>query len=290
MFSKIKLVAIAGFIAPLLGFSGVAHASGVFLSSYSAVVTFTDGGPGTTMPLAFDGTNYYSGNGGGLSSPYVQYDSSGAFIASAVPSPGIDFRSVFTDGAGNLYARGFGSAIIYQQTSFGSFTPYLTLSGGSLDAQSAVVPDIGGTGYVANAYGTVSRWDAAGNFIGTVTLAGFGGTEGIYPQGRGIAVDANEWLTYDIATQVLSAWDTSGNRIGTTTLIGAGTDFDSGFSYSFANGLFFVADANGGTWRGYDIAQINATPIPATLPLFAGGLGTFGLLGWRRKRKAKSAA
>ena len=27
------------------------------------------------------------------------------------------------------------------------------------------------------------------------------------------------------------------------------------------------------------------TPLPATFPLFAGGLGTLGLLGWRRKRK-----
>ena len=33
----------------------------------------------------------------------------------------------------------------------------------------------------------------------------------------------------------------------------------------------------------------NPTPIPAALPLFATGLGAFGLLGWRRKRKATSA-
>ena len=29
----------------------------------------------------------------------------------------------------------------------------------------------------------------------------------------------------------------------------------------------------------------SATPLPAALPLFAGGLGALGLLGWRRKRK-----
>jgi hypothetical protein len=33
-----------------------------------------------------------------------------------------------------------------------------------------------------------------------------------------------------------------------------------------------------------------ATPLPAALPLFAGGLGALGLLGWRRKRKAAAAA
>jgi hypothetical protein len=35
------------------------------------------------------------------------------------------------------------------------------------------------------------------------------------------------------------------------------------------------------------IVESLATPLPAALPLFAGGLGAFGLLGgWRRKRKA----
>jgi hypothetical protein len=32
--------------------------------------------------------------------------------------------------------------------------------------------------------------------------------------------------------------------------------------------------------------DVSATPIPATLPLFASGLGAMGLLGWRRKKKA----
>jgi len=36
-----------------------------------------------------------------------------------------------------------------------------------------------------------------------------------------------------------------------------------------------------------DFAVFTAeTPLPAALPLFAGGLGAFGLFGWRRKRKA----
>ena len=33
-----------------------------------------------------------------------------------------------------------------------------------------------------------------------------------------------------------------------------------------------------------------ATPLPGALPLFAGGLGALGLLGWRRKRKAAAVA
>jgi len=38
------------------------------------------------------------------------------------------------------------------------------------------------------------------------------------------------------------------------------------------------------------IPQTAVTPVPAALPLFAGGLGALGLLGWRRKRKAQVAA
>jgi len=34
----------------------------------------------------------------------------------------------------------------------------------------------------------------------------------------------------------------------------------------------------------------SAIPLPAALPLFATGIGGLGLLGWRRKRKARAAA
>ncbi|MFZ0524116.1 MAG: PEP-CTERM sorting domain-containing protein [Xanthobacteraceae bacterium] len=37
-------------------------------------------------------------------------------------------------------------------------------------------------------------------------------------------------------------------------------------------------------------AEVSSTPLPATLPLFAGGLGLMGFLGLRQKRKASAAA
>ena len=62
---------------------------------------------------------------------------------------------------------------------------------------------------------------------------------------------------------------------------------------SFTNGLWCIgvnacaADAgNNGIWA---VVANNAVPLPAALPLFAGGLGALGLLGWRRKRKALAA-
>ena len=37
-------------------------------------------------------------------------------------------------------------------------------------------------------------------------------------------------------------------------------------------------------------SELSQTPLPAALPLFAGGLGALGLLGWRRKKKAAASA
>jgi hypothetical protein len=42
------------------------------------------------------------------------------------------------------------------------------------------------------------------------------------------------------------------------------------------------------TWAPVAAASVTATPVPAALPLFVTGLGALGLLGWRRKRKARS--
>jgi hypothetical protein len=39
-----------------------------------------------------------------------------------------------------------------------------------------------------------------------------------------------------------------------------------------------------------DVELAAATPLPAALPLFASGLGGLGLLGWRRKGKARAIA
>ena len=38
------------------------------------------------------------------------------------------------------------------------------------------------------------------------------------------------------------------------------------------------------------LTELNTVPLPAALPLFATGLGAIGLLGWRRKRKARTVA
>jgi hypothetical protein len=57
------------------------------------------------------------------------------------------------------------------------------------------------------------------------------------------------------------------------------------FSYFIAGGLP-VPDY----FSGKLTADVSATPLPAALPLFVGGLSALGLLGWRRKRKTVAVA
>jgi hypothetical protein len=56
---------------------------------------------------------------------------------------------------------------------------------------------------------------------------------------------------------------------------------------NFSGPIFAFGDAvQVGTW---EVTLHDATPLPAALPLFATGLGSSGLLGWRRKKKSATA-
>lgn len=270
-----KLISAA--LATLLSTSVMAGA--IFNSdSYIEDITFSDALQGTTMTVAFDGTNYWSTSGGSSGGQRLaQYNANGDLISTF--SPGIDFRSVFTDNSGNVFARGYASANIYQLTAPGVFSNYLSLSGGSLDAQSSVVFNKNNE-FVAMENGNVNVWNASGNLTSSFTLTGYSGT---YPQNRGIISVGDFLVTYK--DQLLSAWDYSGNLVDQAALVGAGTSFDSYFSLSYANDRVFINDNAGQTWRGYNIGiGANDIPEPNILMLFA--LAVAGIAISKRKKSS----
>ena len=75
---------------------------------------------------------------------------------------------------------------------------------------------------------------------------------------------------------------------------GSGLGLMAQSSVGFGQFYFAVFNPVGGTWETFlgldaafhaDFSDGTATPLPAALPLFAGGLGVIGLLARRRKRK-----
>jgi hypothetical protein len=222
--------------------------------SYSADIVFTDETGSTVMTVAWDGTNLWTSSGGsGGGDRFASYDASGGFLSTY--APGIDFRSVFTigDGVAPVYSREYAQWKVEEQGAPGSFHSFVTLSGGTLDAQSSVVWDDTRSHFVAHINGLISRWGPGGGHDSDITLIGYGtsGTESLYPQNRGVAVAGGWYFTYDSGT--LSAWDETGARVAKTKLNGGGTSFDSNFSLSFAQGRIWVCDNAYGTWRGYPV-------------------------------------
>lgn len=82
----------------------------------------------------------------------------------------------------------------------------------------------------------------------------------------------------------VSAFDDSNGLIGTSgALIAGNGQFDT-FTNGFLGVRTLVFDFGGS--GGLDNIKITPVPLPAALPLLAGGLGILGFLGWRRKQRS----
>jgi hypothetical protein len=230
-------------------------------TNYFSSLVFTDAIPLgiaiTPTSIAFDGTNYWACAGGQTTGVrYARYDATGALLATY--SPGLDFRSLFTDINGQVYARQYNNSIIYRQSSPGVFVNSgVSLTGGSLFSQSQVILNGAGTEYDAMSNGVVSRWSLAGASLGSVTLQGFGTVPGenSSPYNRALAAAGDLWVTYAYSTNnVLSVWDPSGVRLGQAVLSGAGGN-DQGWSFSYCNGKAFISAGPTNFWNAFDVCD-----------------------------------
>lgn len=206
----------------------------------------------TRMAIAWDGASLWTSSGGGSTGiRLAEHDGTGMMLADY--APGLDLRSVFTQGDGTfpLYARVLNDLTIRVQIAPGSFVDHVTLVGGTLDSQASVAWDPVNDRFIAHSVGVVDRWDPAGNYVDSVTLMGYGlGNELMYPQNRGVAFGQGCILTLDDG--MLSAWNDSGDRVDTIMLNQAVPgEFNQNFSVSFALGRAWHGTSP--DWHGYDV-------------------------------------
>ncbi|MBF94599.1 MAG: hypothetical protein CMH58_05495 [Myxococcales bacterium] len=224
------------------------------LNEYSQRRSFFDGQTNSTMGIAWDGDAFYSCSGGDeYGERLSRYGFDGTHEGRLLA--GLDFRSVFTrvDGEPPLLMRAHQQRQIRRWMGAGENEVEVSLVGGDLDPQSAVVFDTHRQEYVARAGATIHRWNSEGQYQGTVTLQGFGDEdrETNYPQSRSLFARASFYFTY--SNGYLSAWTDEGERFRRVRLVDAGTSMDSHFSLSYAAGHVWIVDAAGSRWRGYDL-------------------------------------
>ena len=142
--------------------------------------------------------------------------------------------------------------------------------------------------------------DFGSNMTGTVTFSfdttgvtgvfGLGSvtniqlTSGVYTSD---IVDSSSVFT--LLNGTITMWNVLA-EVGTVSLFAINLPF-SFEAFDRATSLVDIANISydGSTGLGA-WTPVAETPLPAALPLFAGGLGAFGLLGWRRTKKAIALA
>ena len=182
-------------------------------------------------------------------------------------SSGVDGASV----SGQLYSFG----PLYDSFSTGA-------SGFSLDNFNLLIdadnPSDGGTFFVRvltdNSTSPGTTIYRSGNFNDSVLSSSLN-VVGFSFAPLTLAANTRYWIELSSTGSVNWSWsfDTSGPGVAK--------------QYFFnQSGLYANSD---GPYQMQIGTDVGTTPLPATLPLFATGLGAMGLLGWRRKRKNAAA-
>jgi hypothetical protein len=186
---------------------------------------------------------------------------------------GIPYNPTTTSGTGNVYQlNGTGSDV---QTSYygntnGTFPP-------SAGTPATTSPSNGGYFRTNQAVGIIGNPSVVGSDTWSINAGTTTPTDHIGYTGTGTSsgdYSGDGTITFTLSGIFDPAGIDLGGTLGTFTLAWAMT-----CSNDIILATFILPPPS---------TQLS-TPLPATLTLFASGLGALGLLGWRRKRKASSA-
>jgi hypothetical protein len=274
----------------LLTLPTAGRAGGILPDTLNYSLTLRSGQAAFDVPMsvAFDGTFYYGASGGNSGgSPLQKYDPLTGDVLSAINN-GIDYRGLFSDANGDLYARVYGDHFILKMTAPGVFTSFLTLDNSvvDLDDQAPVVLSGDGSVYASRFGNTLNFWSAVdGSFQSSVILSNYGTVPGetanptgsTAPKDVTLASFGSYYLTYLDDSDEVFAWDTSGNRVGNLVL--ENNNGANAFSFSYSNGHIFT---NEGGFHGYELAAPPIViPEPGAVCLLLVGLGA----GLARRRR-----
>jgi hypothetical protein len=213
---------------------------------------FRDVSGATPISADNDGTWIWTASGGSPDGQRLaRYFQDGSPDQSFAPN--IDFRSLYVDNSGQLYAKEFGIGAIFSISQTGVPTFLYDLN--DPEAQSAASLNGDDTELYTMSAPTLRRYNAAnGAFIGSVNLSGMAGDELAFPQAWQMETNgAGRILTF--ANGVVSEWDLSGTRIGQCTVpVGTPTGFDTNWSFGVgSDDLVYVFNENNAHWEAYDV-------------------------------------
>lgn len=311
MNAKLLMVARSALCALALGGVATIAAQPVRADIIDATATPTidlTGASGAMMGLAYDPSfnQYYGATGGSPGDPGQVWSSSGALLQELVPI-NVDARGVwYNPNTGGIQIETFCSNCNLGDPRYGLISMGLTNTGLYTGTNTRILADVSG---IADAQ-SAGSYDPVRNVIysrsatsNVVNVAN--ATTGALISTINLAVPAgsvlqNSSVAYDPLQDALILLNYSTDQALVFTMTGfyLGSSFlpglispDTNYSLAFANGQLFVGDVGNQSWRGYEIfSDTAAIPLPGTLPLFAGGLGSLGVLRWRRKRKAQAVA